>query len=377
MAASVLLAGGGTGGHVFPLVAVAGALKRICADCRLLFVGTRRGMEAGIVPAMGLPIEFLDVAPIRGLGLFGAFRGAVRALITLPESAQLLRRARPDVVLSVGGYAAGPITLAAWAQGIPTALLEPNSVLGLSNRCLEPLVDRAYTAFEDVERHFSSSRVLRTGVPLRSGFEPRPWVEHAGPLRLLVLGGSQGASKLNQTIPEVIRSIGIPLEVTHQCGKAHIDDVRERYGSFDRFNVSIVPFVEDMPAAIAWADVVVSRSGASAISEICAIGRASILIPYPHAAGAHQFKNAMALANAGAAVCLESRFATPSVIAEQLVQVAKNRIRLMQMCRAAQKVGRPNAANRIASDLLELGTSKRASGRTFPDLARNLEGVEA
>ena len=149
--------------------------------------------------------------------------------------------------------------------------------------------------------------MLRSGVPLRRGFEPRPWTEHAGPFRLLVLGGSQGASALNETLPAVVRSAGIPIEVKHQCGKAHVNSVRALYQGLEQVGVNVVPFIEDMPGAIAWADTVVSRSGASAISEICAIGRACILIPYPFAAGAHQHKNALFLAKAGAAICLDSK----------------------------------------------------------------------
>ena len=362
MTLAIMLAGGGTGGHVFPLLAIAEALRSLSSDCRLLFVGTRRGLESGIVPAKGYSIEFLDIRPIRGVGFAGALRGASRAIAALPESVRLLARFLPDVVLSVGGYAAGPVTLAAWAQGIPTALLEPNSEMGLSNRCLASLVDRAYTAFEPVERHFGVSRVLRAGVPLRSGFSPRPWAVHAGPLRLLVLGGSQGASALNESVPAAASLSQIPIEIMHQCGNAHVDRVHDIYKNLGLPNVSVLPFIEDMPGAIGWADVVVSRSGASAISEICAIGRASILIPYPFAAGAHQHKNAMVLAQSGAAFCLDSKSATPDNIRDKLVQLAKNSDSIMQMSQSSQRLGRPNAAFAIAEDLLQIAKAKRARG---------------
>lgn len=358
MSVTVLLAGGGTGGHVFPLIAIADALKEISSDCRVVFVGTRRGLEAKIVPAHGFPLEFLDIRPLRGVGFSGALRGVARAIGVMPESVRLLKRETPDVVLSVGGYAAGPITFAAWALGIPSALLEPNSEMGLSNRCMASLVDRAYTAFESVEAHFSPTRVLRTGVPLRAGFTPRPWTVHDGPLRVLVLGGSQGALALNETVPEAVSKIGIAVEVTHQCGNTHVQDVRTRYERLGYANVKLVPFIEDMPSALKWADVVVSRSGASAVSEICAVGRASILIPYPFAAGAHQHKNAMALAKAGAAYCLDSKLATPEKINEVLLQLANDRQRLIEMCAASQRLGRPDAAGTIARDLLDLAKQK-------------------
>jgi UDP-N-acetylglucosamine--N-acetylmuramyl-(pentapeptide) pyrophosphoryl-undecaprenol N-acetylglucosamine transferase len=299
-----------------------------------------------------------------------------RAFAAMPESARLLRRVLPDVVLSVGGYAAGPITLAAWAQGISTAMLEPNSEMGLSNRCLAPLVDRAYTAFGAVERHFSSSRVLRAGVPLRPGFAPRPWSDHGGPVRLLVLGGSQGASALNATLPEVVGAANASFEVIHQCGNAHFDEVCRSYANIGQACVKVVPFVEDMPAAIAWADIVVSRAGASAISEICAIGRASVLIPYPHAAGAHQTKNAMALANAGAAICLESRLATSKLVAQTLIQLANDKNRLQQMSRVSQQLGRPDAAITIAGDLLMLGRTRMLIGRKSRHSVAGSPGAE-
>ena len=170
MSVSVLLAGGGTGGHIFPLLAVADAIRRLRSDSQLLFVGTRRGLEGGIVPANGYSIEFIDILPIRGGGLYGALRGAVRAIAAMPESTRLIQRVKPDVVLSVGGYAAGPITLAAWASGIATALLEPNSEMGLSNLLLASIVDRAYTAFEPIgaalqhDARVSSRRAPALGV---------------------------------------------------------------------------------------------------------------------------------------------------------------------------------------------------------------------
>ncbi len=355
MTLRVILAGGGTGGHVFPLIAVAEALTDLSPDCQLLFVGTRRGMEATLIPSLGRRIEFLDIRPIRGVGLGGALRGAVRALAIMPESLRLLDREQPNVVLSVGGYAAGPLTLAAWLRGIPTALLEPNSAMGLANLCVARIVDRAYTAFPEVERELGASRVMRTGVPLRPGFEPRPLVAHGGPTRILVLGGSQGASALNELVPRVIGELRDSVEVVHQCGAKHTDEVRVAYGDLKPPQVRVVPFIEDMTAAISWADVVISRSGASAVSEICAIGRPSILIPYPYAAGAHQLKNARALEAVGAAICIESSTANLQSVKHSLLTLLRDGQRLRQMSQAARQWGRPMAARVIANDLIRLG----------------------
>jgi len=358
MTLAFVLAGGGTGGHVFPLLAVADALRQLDMRHKVTFVGTRRGLEAKAVPEQGYDIEFLDIRPIRGLGLLGGLKGVAKAVSSMPDSVRLIRRVKPNVVLSVGGYAAGPVTLAAWALGIPTALLEPNSEMGLSNRALVALVDRAYTAFEPVERHFGPNRVLRAGVPLRRGFVPTPWVEHDGPLHLLVLGGSQGASSLNEMIPELRRNIAIPVEIRHQCGRAHLDRVRELYSGQSPEGLRLEPFIDDMPAALAWADIVISRSGASAIGEICAVGRASLLVPFPFAAGDHQAKNAREVANADAGIYLDPKRVNAEQIRDQIQALAQEKGRLARMSRAAQLLGRADAAMTIASDMIALAKSR-------------------
>ena len=358
MSLSFVLAGGGTGGHVFPLLAVADTLRNLDDSHQVLFVGTRRGLEARVVPENGYDIEFLDISPIRGSGVAGAAGGVAKAVASMPASVSLIRRRKPDIVLSVGGYAAGPVTLAAWTLGVPTALLEPNSEMGLSNWALTAFVDRAYTAFHSVERHFSRSRVLRAGVPLRPGFDPRPWVEHEGPIRLLVLGGSQGASSLNELIPELRRTMNIAVDVRHQCGRAHIDHVRELYAGQQTQGLRLEAFIDDMPEALAWADIVISRSGASALGEICALGRASVLIPYPYAAGDHQAKNARVLAQAGAAVCLEPKNVGAKQLRDVVLELAREKGRIGQMSWAAQHLGRPDAAMTIATDMIALARTK-------------------
>lgn len=370
MSLSFVLAGGGTGGHVFPLIAVADAIRQLDRDHQVLFVGTRRGLEVKVVPEKGYELELLDIVPIRGMGIVGALRGIAKAITSMPESAKLIRSRKPDVVLSVGGYAAGPVTLAAWMSGVPTALLEPNSEMGLSNLALAAVVDRAYTAFESTDRHFRRARVLRVGVPLRSGFTPRPWVEHEGPLRLLVLGGSQGAASINEMVAKLRQIIELPVEIRHQCGRAHLEHARGLYAEQNQERLSIEPFIDDMPAALAWADIVISRSGASAIGEICAIGRASVLIPFPFAAGDHQAKNARAVADAGAAICLDQEQATAEHVREQIVGLVEEQGALARMCRAAQLLGRPGAAMTIATDMIAIAKLKAGPGPCRPTITR-------
>ncbi|MEB2313295.1 MAG: undecaprenyldiphospho-muramoylpentapeptide beta-N-acetylglucosaminyltransferase [Sorangiineae bacterium] len=362
MSATILLAGGGTGGHVFPMIAVADALRRLEPTLALVFVGTERGIETRVVPERGYPLELMRVLPIRGGGVGGALRGVSRALGAVPEARALLRRHAPGAVFSIGGYAAGPIALAARTLGVPLALMEPNAVIGLANRLTAPIVTRAYTAFPEPERHFAERKVLRSGVPIRDGFDARPYSRSGGPLRVLVLGGSQGAQALNEAVPGALAHLRTELAITHQAGPAHGDAVRARY----RGRAEVVSFIEDMPAALAAADLVVGRSGASAVAEICAVGRPSVLVPYPFAAGDHQRKNAESLAAAGAAVCVPASEATPARLASEIDRLAETPGALEAMATAAERVGRPQAALAVARDLLalaglELGAPRAAA----------------
>lgn len=351
---SLVLAGGGTGGHVYPMIAVAHVLRKLRPDVPLVFVGTARGMETRVVPAEGFDLELLEVLPIRGGGVGGAVRGILRAARTIPESRELLRRVGACGVFSVGGYAAGPVSLAARTLGIPLALLEPNSVIGLANQLIAPFVQRAYTAFRLAESHFSPSVVRATGVPLRSGFSPRPYTRSRGPLRVLVLGGSQGAKTLNEVVPAALSEVRAPLRVVHQCGRAHEDAVRAVYAECGANFVEIVPFIDDMQQALSEAELVISRSGAGAVSEICAVGRPSVLVPYPFASGDHQRVNAEALQREGAAVCVPAAEATAPRLVREIEALLADEATLPRMAEAARSIGRPDAAEVIARDLLRL-----------------------
>jgi UDP-N-acetylglucosamine--N-acetylmuramyl-(pentapeptide) pyrophosphoryl-undecaprenol N-acetylglucosamine transferase len=351
---TLLFAGGGTGGHVFPMIAVANAVKALAPDVRLVFCGTARGMETRAVPLHGYELELLDVLPLRGGGIAGFVRGAIRAFGALGAARKLVQKLAPSAVLSVGGYAAGPVSLAAWARGIPLALLEPNSVMGLANRLVAPLVKRAYTAFEETERHFRSDRVLRAGVPLRAGFAPAPYAPPMTSLRVLVLGGSQGAQALNDVVPRAVAKFGSRLSVVHQAGPNNAAAVQALYDELGLEDARIEAFIDDMPAALRRADLVIGRAGAGALSEICAVGRPSILVPYPYAAGDHQRHNADALVGEGAAIRIKDKLATPDTVAKAIGALLNDRSLLQTMAAAAQRVGRPDAANTVARDFLAL-----------------------
>ncbi|HEY8090159.1 MAG TPA: UDP-N-acetylglucosamine--N-acetylmuramyl-(pentapeptide) pyrophosphoryl-undecaprenol N-acetylglucosamine transferase, partial [Polyangiaceae bacterium] len=243
---TILLAGGGTGGHVFPAVAVAEALQA-AADVEVVFCGTARGVEARIVPARGWRLERLDVEPMKGGGPARAVRGALVAARATVKAVGIVRALRPRAVLSVGGYAAGPVSLAAAVLGVPLAILEPNSVVGLANRVLSPFARRAYVAWDETAARFRASTRRPFGVPLRAGFAPKPYVAR-GSRRVLVLGGSQGAAALNERMPEVgalLRRVA-GLEIVHQSGRDRDGPVRAAYGRAKVERVTVVPFIDDV-----------------------------------------------------------------------------------------------------------------------------------
>jgi UDP-N-acetylglucosamine--N-acetylmuramyl-(pentapeptide) pyrophosphoryl-undecaprenol N-acetylglucosamine transferase len=348
---------------VFPAVAVAEAMKR-AADVDVVFCGTDRGVEARVVPARGFRLERLDVQPMKGGGPLRAARGAVVAARATARAIGLVRRARPRAVLSVGGYAAGPVSLAAAVLGVPVAILEPNSVVGLANRILAPFAKRAYVAWDEAGLRFRAGARRSFGVPLREGFQPVPYTAR-GTARVLVMGGSQGAAALNERMPAAIAIVSRALpgvEVLHQAGRDRDREVRERYASEGVTRATVVAFIEDVPPAIADADLVVARAGAATIAELAAIGRAALLVPFPFAADDHQARNAEALERAGGAVCLRQEHATSARIAAEMERLLADGGLLARMAASARAVGRPAAAHDIASDLLELSrTSPRGA----------------
>jgi UDP-N-acetylglucosamine--N-acetylmuramyl-(pentapeptide) pyrophosphoryl-undecaprenol N-acetylglucosamine transferase len=351
----IVLAGGGTGGHVFPLVAVADAL-RAEADVDVVFVGTERGIETKVIPERGDRLELLDIRPIKGGGVTGALKGMYKAAAALPGASALLARVGARAVLSAGGYVAGPVGLAARLRGVPVALIIPDSIPGLANRWLLPFARRAYVAFPDVERRIGAI-ALSTGVPIRPGFGPRPYAPEKDSFHVLCLGGSQGAAALNDVLPAALAAAKeciAPLSVTHQTGRDRADEVRRRYGELGASAwADVVPFIDDVAAALASADLVIQRSGAS-VAELCAVGRPAILIPYPFAADDHQRKNGDALALLGAAVCIAQKDATKDRLKAEIVALARDLDRRRAMAAAAAEHGRPDAARAIARDLLAL-----------------------
>jgi UDP-N-acetylglucosamine--N-acetylmuramyl-(pentapeptide) pyrophosphoryl-undecaprenol N-acetylglucosamine transferase len=370
----ILIAGGGTGGHVFPGLAVADALRSL-ADVDIVFVGTARGLESRAVPARGYALELLDVEPMKGGGVARALRGGLVAARETLRAVRLVRRLGPRAVLSVGGYAAGPVSLAAALLRVKLAVLEPNSVIGFANRLLAPLAARGYLAWGKTAAPFRKGRARVVGVPLRAGFAPQPYAAKPGRARVLVMGGSQGAQALNERLPRAVAEARerVPaIEVLHQAGRDRDADVRQAYAREHVERVEVTPFLDDVPGEIARADLIVARAGAATVAEIAGVGRASILIPFPHAADDHQARNAESLAHDGGAVSVRQDAADATRIADEIVRLLSNDALRTKMADAARAQGRPHAAMDIARDLLDL-----AGLHVSPPKPRHVNGAGA
>lgn len=362
---TIVIAGGGTGGHVFPGLAIADALSAI-ADVRVIFVGTERGLESRVIPARGYDLELLDVEPMKGGGVKRAARGAAIASVATLKALALVRKIKPRAVLSVGGYAAGPLSLAAAIARIPLALLESNAKMGLSNRLLAPFARRVYLATEEGKSRATRPNAVRTfGMPIRSGFSPSPYRPNSKP-RLLVLGGSQGAGAFNERMPLAAVRMHVPnLEIVHQAGRDRDAEVRNAYAREKFEHVKVVPFFEDVGSEIAQADLIIARAGAGSTAEITAIGRASILVPFPFAADDHQAKNAEALAKRGGCIAIRQEAADDVRLALEIDRAFASEQSRIKMADAARACGRPNAARSVADDLAALaGIVTRPPERT-------------
>jgi UDP-N-acetylglucosamine--N-acetylmuramyl-(pentapeptide) pyrophosphoryl-undecaprenol N-acetylglucosamine transferase len=361
----VLIAAGGTGGHLFPGVAVADELRRRSPEIRIVFVGTPRGLETRLVPQAGYELALVPIRPLNRVGLGRFLLGAAALPWSLVRAAALVVRLRPRLVLGIGGYAGGPVVLAAALLSIPTMVLEPNAHPGLTNRLLKPFVRHAACAYDEALGYFGRKGVL-TGNPVRRGFLTPPSKEHGGPMSLLVFGGSQGSRALNQALVDALSRLpgAEDLRIVHQTGVAQHGDVVSDYAAASRA-AEVLPFLDDMPRRFAEADLVISRSGATTCAELTAAGKAAILVPFARAANDHQRINAYALRDAGAACVIEERDLTGESLALRIRDLLKSPGRLAEMSASARRLGRPDAAARVV-DLIERLTKEArqdAAGR--------------
>jgi UDP-N-acetylglucosamine--N-acetylmuramyl-(pentapeptide) pyrophosphoryl-undecaprenol N-acetylglucosamine transferase len=350
MARTFVVAAGGTGGHLFPGIAVADELVRR-EGARVVFAGTPRGLESRLVPRSGHQLVLLPILPLNGVGALRALRGLLALPGGMLRAAALVRRLRPAAVLGVGGYAGGPVTLAAALLGVRTVILEPNAKPGFTNRVLRPFVDVCACAYEEARAEFGARGVL-TGNPVRDGFAALPQRAPALPVSLLVFGGSQGSRVLNDAVLEALPGLPGPdeLRIVHQTGEAQRERVAEGYRRAGR-EAEVVAFLDDMPQRFAQADLVLSRSGATTCAELTVAGKASLLVPFALAADDHQRINARALQAQGAALMIEEKELASGRLAAELSAILARPERLQAMAEAARALGRPDAAARVA-DLL-------------------------
>jgi UDP-N-acetylglucosamine--N-acetylmuramyl-(pentapeptide) pyrophosphoryl-undecaprenol N-acetylglucosamine transferase len=344
------MAGGGTGGHVVPLLAVAEELRR--RGHEILFIGTKKGIESRLVPAKGFPIEYIEIGGLKGVGLMRTLQTLWRLPASTLHVFRLLSR-RPHAVFSMGGYVAGPTVIAALLRRIPVVAMEPNAVPGITNLRLARYVRKTLLALPDAARYFPASRVEVTGLPVREEFfavSPRP---RSQTLRLLITGGSGGSRTLNQAARQswpLFRAAGYPIYIQHQTGRDAFEDTRAAFAE-SGLEGEVVPFIENMPEAFASSDLIVSRAGAGAVAELAAAGKPSILVPFPFAADQHQLRNAEAFERAGAAQLIPDK----EMNGERLFKAVQDgAAQLEQMAAAARGLSRPGATSRVAGLLEEL-----------------------
>ena len=344
---------GGTGGHVFPALAVAQELR--ARGVAVSWLGTRRGIEAELVPANQFPINYIDVEGLRGKGVVKLLKAPILLIRALWQAVGLIRREGPDAVLGLGGFASGPGGLAAKILGLPLVIHEQNAVAGTTNKLLAKIANRVLEAFPG-----ALPKGEWTGNPVRKEIEhiaePEQRIAQGDrPLRLLVLGGSLGALAINQQIPEALALLpeSLQLEVRHQCGKAHVAVTEEAYQAA-AVKAQIEPFITDMAEAYSWADLVVCRAGALTVSEVAAAGVGAILVPYPHAIDDHQTRNGEWLVKQGAAELIQQADITAEKLAAVLGSWLGDKKKLRSMAVSARQLAKPNVAEAIADVCMEV-----------------------
>jgi len=347
----VLLMAGGTGGHVFPALACAAALR--AQGIPVHWLGTMRGLESQVVPNSGIKISYISVGGVRGKGILTKLLAPFKILLAIYQAGWVLARVQPRVVLGMGGFASGPGGIAAWLLGVPLVIHEQNAVAGLTNKILARFAKRTLEAFPGA--FDKKYQALHTGNPLRYDIlalnpqSPRPTHK---PFRLLVIGGSLGAQALNIVVPQAVQQMKNTVQIWHQTGRNNTVSQREGYD--DR----VEPFIEHMAAAYVWTDLIVCRAGAMTVSELAQVGVPSILIPYPHAVDDHQTQNAKFLVDAGAAVWLPQNELTANKLAKMLDELVDNPKRLQAMSDAARSCAKPDAVLDVVNQCLELAQKK-------------------
>ena len=352
----ILIAGGGTGGHIYPGIAIARETRRRHPDAELLFVGTERGLEMKIVPAEGFQLETITISGLKGTGLLKQVKSLLAIPKSLLDARRILQRFQPSVVVGVGGYSSGPPVLMAALMGVPAMLQEQNALPGLTNRLLARVARKVATAFRECEAYFGNKALL-TGNPVRADFSQVPGRSGTDPFTLLVFGGSQGAQPINQSVIDAVAILKPQiqeLKVIHQTGEREYPRIKQAYEAM-KMDADVRPFFGDIPKQFAAADLLVCRAGATTLAELTVSGKPAILVPFPQAADDHQRKNAEALAQAGAAEMILQKDLNGPVLAARIGYYFEHREELRRMEHSSRALGRPDATERIVDLVEELG----------------------
>lgn len=350
----LLIAAGGTGGHVYPGIAVAKEIMRRDPSSHVLFVGTARGLETKIVPDSGFQLSLINSAGLKSVGIKGLLKGFAVLPKSFLEARQIIRQFRPHVVVGAGGYVSGPVLLMAAIMGVPTLVMDSNALPGFTNRRLARFVDKAALTFSEALPFFGKKGVV-TGNPVRKEFFEVPVKQRSETFHVLIFGGSQGARAINNAMVEALEHLSPfseRLRIMHQTGEADFDKIRQAYTASAFPEADVRPFISNMFVEFGKADLIICRAGATTCAELSAAGRASIMIPLPTAADDHQRKNAEALGRAGAARVILQADLSPSRLAGEIQDLMGSPDVITEMEKAAKALGREDAAERTA-DLIE------------------------
>lgn len=356
----LIVAGGGTGGHLFPGIAVAEEFLTRAPDNQVLFVGSERGIEARTIPRLGYQLELISAAGIRGKGNLAKLKGAAMLLYGYAQSRRLLQKFQPDLVLGVGGYASLPMVLAAKGMGIPRYIHEQNALPGMSNKVLARVANRVFISLEESARFFPRDSTLLTGNPLRKQIletltqqERQPHDETG--CNLFIFGGSQGAHSLNVALPQAVARLHADvrnrLKITHQTGESDFEEVNAAYKAIG-FTATVRPFIDDMASEYQKADLIICRAGATTIAEVTAMGKACLFVPFPYATDDHQRKNAEALLKKGACEMLLEREMTGDGLSRAITRLTNSPTELEQIGKHAAELARLDAARIIVDEML-------------------------
>jgi len=354
----LLIAGGGTGGHLFPGVAIAEELRAREPGAQIRFVGTRRGIEARVLPQLGWDLALIEVSGLKTVGMLGALRGVLRLPRALWQARRVVREFAPDAVIGVGGYASGPVVLMARLAGIPTAICEQNSIPGLTNKILGRVARAVFVSFDGARRFFKPQKTVVSGNPVRRELVQKLLDASANPptgpamagdrVHVLVSGGSLGAVAVNDLAAEALIALAktIPLAIVHQTGDKGLEPTRKRYADAS-VAADCQPFIKDMASAYHQADLIIGRAGATTVAELAITGKPAVFIPYPFAADNHQEQNARQMADAGAALMFKQSELTAGKLADALRPLVTDPARRAEMGARMKALARPQAAATI------------------------------